>query len=469
MKPFGVDISSYQGRSIDYTLMKQNTKFVAVRAGISWGYEDPVFAQSWRALKGHNRIAYHVLYPSQDVTRQVDWFFDILSRAGFDPKTDRLAIDIELWQGQTPQRVTEATTQMYDQITERTGRKPIIYSAAWFVNPRMVVTPKLADADWWIANYPPKGSAPGVEHPGPPILPRGITSYLIHQTSETGIGKNVGLPSGAIDTNRWNGTDDDVRAYFGLIEPPTEPPSDPDQPLYRAKVVATAGLNVRACPSMTCQKLRTNPYGTVLDVFEERDGWSRVHGTKQEWSLSQWLMRIGEPDPPVEPPQGDGMYYGPVFWQRDPRWRDIMLGTKSTIGANGCAMTCVATALGKVGVHVNPVSLNSWLTHNGGYSNGNLILWDAVERMNPTVKWDGMTYGPSDDLIRQRIRNGRLPIILVDSNEATPALDMHWVIGIGLDNANNIIVHDPWDNVVGRFRDKYAKSVIRLCTYSKRS
>jgi GH25 family lysozyme M1 (1,4-beta-N-acetylmuramidase) len=466
--PFGVDISSYQGANINYDLMKQKTKFIAVRAGISWGFEDPVFAQSWQALKGHNRIAYHVLYPSQDVTMQVDWLFDILSRAGFDPKTDRLAIDIELWQGQTPQRVTEATTQMYDQITQRTGRKPIIYSAAWFVNPRMIVTPKLAAADWWLANYPPKGSAPGVEHPGPPILPRGITSYLIHQTSETGIGKNVGLPSGAIDTNRWNGTDDDVRAYFGLIEPPTEPPSDPDQPLYRAKVVATAGLNVRACPSMTCQKLRMNPYGAVLDVFEERDGWSRVHGTKQEWSLSQWLMRIGEPDPPVEPPQGDGMYYGALYWQRDPRWKDIMLGTKSTIGENGCAMTCVAIALGKLGVHVNPVSLNDWLTNNEGYyQNGNLILWDAVERMNPTIKWDGMTYAPSDDLIRQRIRAGKLPIIVVDSNEATPQEDMHWVVGIGVDRGNNIIIFDPWDNVVGKFRDRYKKPVIRFTGYSR--
>ena len=466
--PFGVDISSYQGANINYDLMKQNTKFVAVRAGISWGFEDPVFAQSWRALKGHNRIAYHVLYPSQDVTRQVNWLFDILSRAGFDPQTDRIAIDIELWQGQTPQRVTEATTQMYDQITERTGRKPIIYSAAWFVNPRMVVTPKLAAADWWLANYPPKGSAPGTEHPGPPLLPRGVTKWLIHQTSETGIGKNVGLPSGAIDTNRWNGADDDVRAYFGLIEPPTEPPSDPDQPLYRAKVVATAGLNVRACPSMTCQKLRTNPYGTVVDVFEERDGWSRLHGTKQEWSLSQWLMRIGEPDPPVEPPQGDGMYYGALYWQRDPRWKDKPLGTKSTIGANGCAMTCVATALGKLGVHVNPVSLNDWLTNNEGYyQNGNLILWDAVERMNPTVKWDGMTYAPSDDLIRQRIRAGKLPIIVVDSNEATPQEDMHWVVGIGVDRGNNIIIFDPWDNVVGKFRDKYRKPVIRFTGYSR--
>ena len=466
--PFGIDISSYQGRSIDYTLMKQNTKFVAVRAGISWGYEDPVFAQSWRALKGHNRIAYHVLYPSQDVTRQVDWFFDILSRAGFDPKTDRLAIDIELWQGQTPQRVTEATTQMYDQITERTGRKPIIYSAAWFVNPRMVVTPKLADADWWIANYPPKGSAPGVEHPGPPILPRGITSYLIHQTSETGIGKNVGLPSGAIDTNRWNGTDDDVRAYFGLIEPPTEPPSDPDQPLYRAKVVATAGLNVRACPSMTCQKLRTNPYGTVVDVFEERDGWSRLHGTKQEWSLSQWLMRIGEPDPPVEPPQGDGMYYGALYWQRDPRWKDKPLGTSGTIGSYGCVMTAETNALNQLGIVTNPVVNNAWRTANGGYHNGNLIVWEKVTEQHPDIIWEGKTWNPTDAQIKQKIADGCPLVMLVDHNEGTPALDEHWVNSIpSLTDDGAIWIHDPWDNSTIRLRDRYKKPIQQFSSYRR--
>ena len=133
-------------------------------------------------------------------------------------------------------------------------------------------------------------------------------------------------------------------------------------------------------------------------------------------------------------------------------------------------MTCVAIALGKLGVFVNPVSLNDWLTNNEGYyQNGNLILWQSVERMNPTVKWDGMTYAPSDDLIKQRIRAGKLPIILVDSNEATPQEDMHWVVGIGVDRGNNIIIFDPWDNVVGKFRDKYRKPVIRFGTYTKRS
>lgn len=471
MKPFGVDISSYQGTNINYDLMKQNTKFVAVRAGISWGFEDPVFAQSWRALKGHNRIAYHVLYPSQDVTRQVNWLFDILSRAGFDAETDRLAIDIELWQGMTPQQVTTATERMYDQITERTGRKPIVYSGAWFTNSRMVISEKLKQVDWWLATYPAKGSAPGVEHPGPPLLPRGVTKYLIHQTSETGIGRNFGLPSGAIDTNRWNGTLEDVQAYFGLTEqepePPVDPPTDPVQPLYKARVTAQLGLHVRACASTECKSLRLNPLGTVVDVYEVKNGWSKIHTTKSEWSMSTWLEQIS---PPADPPANDVMYYGATYWQRDPRWKDKPLGTISTIGENGCVMTCVAIALGKIGVFVNPVSLNDWLTNNEGYyQNGNLILWQSVERMNPTIKWDGMTYAPSDDLVKQRIRAGKLPIILVDSNEATPAMDMHWVTGIGLDNANNIIIHDPWDNAIGKFRDKFKKPVERFTGYSKRN
>jgi len=163
------------------------------------------------------------------------------------------------------------------------------------------------------------------------------------------------------------------------------------------------------------------------------------------------------------------MYFGATYWQRDPRWKDKPLGTISTIGENGCAMTCVAIALGKLGVHVNPVSLNDWLTNNEGYyQNGNLILWDAVERMNPTVKWDGMTYAPSDDLIRQRIRAGKLPIIVVDSNEATPQEDMHWVVGIGIDARGRIVIHDPWDNAIIAFRDRYKKPVIRFTGYSRK-
>ena len=226
--PFGIDISSYQGANINYDLMKQKTKFIAVRAGISWGFEDPVFAQSWRALKGHNRIAYHVVYPSQDAIRQADWCLDIINRAGVDWRFDRIALDLELDQSQTRARITQVTLDMMERLKSATGRYPLLYSRASWVDTYMTVKDdRLKLGDWWLAHYLARRDPEYTpEKDPPPLLPRGVTKWLIHQTSETGIGKNVGLPSGAIDTNRWNGTDDDVRAYFGLGE--ETPPELPD-------------------------------------------------------------------------------------------------------------------------------------------------------------------------------------------------------------------------------------------------
>lgn len=472
MKPFGVDISSYQGRSIDYTLMKQNTKFVAVRAGISWGYEDPVFAQSWRALKGHNRIAYHVLYPSQDVTRQVDWFFDILSRAGFDPKTDRLAIDIELWQGQTPQRVTEATTQMYDQITERTGRKPIVYSGAWFTNSRMVITEKLKQADWWLATYPPKSSAPGTEHPGPPLLPRGVTNWLIHQTSETGIGRNFGLPSGAIDTNRWNGTLEDVQAYFGLTEqepePPVDPPVDPPtQPkAYKATVTANV-LNVRKAPhDIVVGSLK---YGAEVEVLDERDAWRKLG--HQLWVSGEYLKRIANaPELPI------GVIDLILYSQNDPRWKNKLLGTSNTtIGNYGCLVTCIASVLTKMGYKVDPAQLVDLITARVGWHNGNQYYWKS-----PLVLFGDVHVTEFIDCYNVPAPLGRLDAILqsgrpatvhVDYKPETPANDQHWVNIIGKKGASDYWIHDPIDGALAAFSERYrspAQQIFRIVGYSRK-
>ena len=468
--PFGIDISSYQGANINYDLMKRKTKFVAVRAGISWGFEDPVFAQSWQALKGHNRIAYHVLYPSQDVTRQVDWLFDILSRAGFDPKTDRLAIDIELWQGQTPQRVTEATTQMYDQITQRTGRKPIIYSAAWFVNPRMVVTPKLADADWWIANYPPKGSTPGVEHPGPPLLPRGVTKYLIHQTSETGIGRNFGLPSGAIDTNRWNGTLEDVQAYFGLTEqepePPVDPPTDPEpdpptQPkAYKATVTANV-LNVRKAPQdIVVGSLKR---GAEVEVLDEQDAWRKLG--HQLWVSGEWLKRIANaPDPQ---PQPDLVPY--VLWgQRDARWASDRMGASNiTLGQQGCLVTAVASVMASYGIDTDPKRYNGRLSSEGGYLAPNLMYWQM-----PRIFWgvklteyELFAGGTGWQRSVDTILSSRRPVLAMVDMIPGGAFNQHWVTIVGK-RGNDYIITDPWTaDLVPLTR--YENKIYRLAGYSR--
>ena len=57
----------------------------------------------------------------------------------------------------------------------------------------------------------------------PPPLPRGVSDWLIHQT--TSHGKSIGAPSYYMDYDRWNGTSDDIMAYFGLIGHPEPEPT----------------------------------------------------------------------------------------------------------------------------------------------------------------------------------------------------------------------------------------------------
>ena len=64
--PFGIDISRYQyssdgSQKPNFDLMNATCDFVAVRAGISWGYTDPWFAYSWAHIT-KPRLAYHVIY-----------------------------------------------------------------------------------------------------------------------------------------------------------------------------------------------------------------------------------------------------------------------------------------------------------------------------------------------------------------------------------------------------------------------
>jgi GH25 family lysozyme M1 (1,4-beta-N-acetylmuramidase) len=89
-----------------------------------------------------------------------------------------------------------------------------MYSRAGWVNQYLAGAAWLDDYDWWLATY----LTSGAEHPGPPVLPKGVTSWLIHQTSSHG--KGIGSESGNMDYDRWNGTVEDVYAYAGISQPP---------------------------------------------------------------------------------------------------------------------------------------------------------------------------------------------------------------------------------------------------------
>jgi len=219
---FGVDLSRYNAsadltQTPDFDVIaahQPQVNFVAMRSGVSWGYRDPMFKQFYQQVErvGACVLPYHVLYPGEPALKQMDSFLKIL--AGIDLNQVRLVLDVELEHGQTQAVITNTLVSCLELLQQETGRLPIVYSRAMWVdaNVRVVDLPRV---DWWLAQYYYRKPFPQYtpEFPCPPRLPKGVDHWLIHQTSERG--PAIGGVGSYMDYDRWNGTPADVLDYFG--------------------------------------------------------------------------------------------------------------------------------------------------------------------------------------------------------------------------------------------------------------
>ena len=128
----------------------------------------------------------------------------------------------------------------------------------------------------------------------------------------------------------------------------------------------------------------------------------------------------------------------PLFKQGDPQWSNEKLGSSSTIGKVGCAMTSTAMVLSKLkGQCVYPNELNSYLMKNGGYD-GNCIVWDVAARyVGSSRTWRNYT----KDVIDDELNSGRPMVVSVKEYG-------HWVCIAGRESDGNYIIHDPGDGSV---------------------
>ena len=150
--------------------------------------------------------------------------------------------------------------------------------------------------------------------------------------------------------------------------------------------------------------------------------------------------------------------------QRDKRWKDIHLGhTDTTIGGYGCLITCASMMLRHFGIDTDPARLNDWLKANGGYYNGNLFVWNSLNKLDKRVSF-GYRYQPVPlDKVDEQLRAGKPVIANVDMNPATPALDEHWVLIVGKDG--DYLINDPWTGTRFKAKEKYPEFRI-ICTYN---
>ena len=440
MKPI-IDISFYQNPdAIDYDLIAANVSGVILRAvyGI---WKDTAFETHYRELtaRGVPVGAYHYIIGSAGIQGQAAAF-----NLAVGLKDMRLGcwIDVE---------DTRDGTRLYrQQVLDYAALQPDmgIYSrkSAWT---EIMGGVYLNDRKLWICD---------INNNLYPLLPQGWNNWWLWQFTHTGR-----LPgySGNLDCNRFYGDDADFAAWVGETEAP-----DPVEKLFDARVYswATPYVNIRKEPSINSEDIGNVYPNEVVAVHATTGEW---YGLSNGFVMSRYLERL-DYQPPLPPVVGDYAYYGAIYNQRDVRWKDHALGTRSTIGANGCLMTCASMVCNYFGHASNPLQLNNWLTDNDGYLDGNLFLWASIERLYPDMKFDGFVYNPTTAQIRAAILAGTLPIMFVDFDDSTPLIEMHWVLGIGA-TTDDVLIADPWTGTMGKLSEMYPKNVIRFGSYRRQA
>jgi hypothetical protein len=121
----------------------------------------------------------------------------------------------------------------------------------------------------------------------------------------------------------------------------------------------------------------------------------------------------------------------PMFKQCDSRWGNNQLGTSSdTICSAGCLMSSAAMGLAGTGHGYNPATLNTWLTNNGGYIDGDGFVWASINRLGLT--FEGRI---SNGQIMGKLDAGKVVMVNVHGGG-------HWVLAYG-HSGDSLLVNDP--------------------------
>ena len=439
--PFGIDISKYQNPDlIDYDKIAEQVDFVIMRIGFGW-LKDIYFERHYLAFtqRGKRIGGYHFPLNTR-LQEQADMVKQALGGK---------RIEAGLWVDVEATYQSRSEINSYIPILENTlDTESGIYTSYSKWLEVMQNETRWASRRLWVANY-------GVTVPK---LPSPWKKWCVWQYSNVG---RLNGYSGNLDLDWANAECLDAIPAIGEEAPP-EPPVEK---LFDAKVTTDKGIRLKTRYTPAGKERPDTDWlasGAIVPVYETHStGWWRV--APEAWSSTLWMKRVGNEPPPITE-----KYYGALYWQRDPRWKDKPLGTSGTIGSYGCAMTAETNVLNQLGIVTNPVANNAWRTANGGYHNGNLIVWEKVSEQHPNIIWEGKTWNPTDAQIKQKIAAGCPLVMLVDHNEGTPALDEHWVNSIPSPADDDAIwIHDPWDNLTIRLRDRYKKPIQQFSSYRR--
>ena len=198
----GIDVSEFQG-GINWGAVKASgMQFAIARVG-DGSYQDPTFAGNWSAMKsaGLIRGAYQFFEPGEDATAQANDVINKVGRLGVGDLP--VMLDMEVTGGQSAATITAKIHTWVDAITAGTGKRPFIYTGAYFWDDNVKsgdFSSLALDVAWY-----------GTNCPGVPNAWAG-SGWTFHQFTSTGRVSGIG---GNVDVDLFNGSLAQLQAFAG--------------------------------------------------------------------------------------------------------------------------------------------------------------------------------------------------------------------------------------------------------------
>jgi lysozyme len=197
----GIDVSYYQG-TIDWNRVKgSGIAFAVTRISDGLNFPDSQFSRNWPAIRsvGLVRGAYQYFEPGQDALAQAEMVVQKVGRLG--PGDLPVQLDMETTGGQSSATIVSKMKAWSDRVTAGTGKRPMVYTAKYFWNDN-VDTTDFVSYPLWVANYDVSC----------PNTPDAWTNWLIWQYGDNGTVSGI---DGAVDVDRFNGTQEDLVRFAG--------------------------------------------------------------------------------------------------------------------------------------------------------------------------------------------------------------------------------------------------------------
>lgn len=259
----GIDVSHHQAVIDWQQVADSGQRFAVIRSSMGAAGRDNRFAQNWDgAVKAGLLVgAYHLVRPEHSGAVQVEHFLNVMENRKSDLP---LVLDVELdgrtsaLPSRTPDEIAQCVRDMAAGLMARGHRRPIIYTARWFWNKAVTITPEWEAYDLWVAHY---GAAA-------PVLPSPWKSYTFWQYTDAGTVPGVPTPC---DLNWYAGSHQQLLVYTGRV--PAQPPPVP----ALMRVVAQT-VNIRTGPDTNFSATGMLRNGQTIPILalDGRDMWVRI-------------------------------------------------------------------------------------------------------------------------------------------------------------------------------------------------